>query len=385
MDGAEYLQSFKPSAETTVCRPLNFREDVLHDTTTEFESLLAAMYNDGHISALGSEEAAPLLEMAVYFREQEAFTRQYMSRIRKSPQRRIESRKASTKNLKKNYMHLDADERMRSDRELLLAIMLDSSRSLTANCVTMTHSEYLKSRDTSLGPRDVAALAIKTTVQNSRGTTASFLQRVCTPIEVERVMVGRKTIAVDMNLRYEGQIDQHLRGDFKTRQWDSPKWQLTSAMQELDGYCTLLEWTISRRLPYLPVFTPVAMESGTQESCHKSRRSDILLLNFAQPDIVPIQFKTGISDKDRQSYDTDNVAIITGEDMGLGVYGQGIRTDVHGKALTATTLRETFGHVATQWAAAYAGGKNGKRVAALNEQMRPAFERFDQILPAYMS
>lgn len=160
--------------------------------------------------------------------------------------------------------------------------------------------------------------------------------------------------------------------------WDEALHMICAHFTELDAFVAAYEWIIDRQLPVVPILAPTAVDKEIYELEDGKLNSDILLLNLANNEIIPVQAKTRAT-RDKRDIYSDEVILVDPQELGL-VDIETALVKVDGRVSTGKKSKTYHGALMTEFMQSYAPKKNGRK--SQNDRLKTAFQFFDRaVLP----
>lgn len=168
------------------------------------------------------------------------------------------------------------------------------------------------------------------------------------------------------------------------REWNKPLQLLCGYLAEVEAFVALQEWVLERNLPYMPIMAPLQYEQGKLQPSFRggNMRADILLCCLLpdRNEIIPIQVKNDVTQKQRSEYNS-NVVLVGAKELGM----ESIESCVLQMASDKKTgIRGTmrYGRILSHYLAARPAGGRARQPSKADRQLladtlNPAFTFFD--------
>ncbi len=130
-----------------------------------------------------------------------------------------------------------------------------------------------------------------------------------------------KVFQIDAQKRHNNQVlpkwlDTHNK-------WDSAMQRIIgNGLLEFDAYFSLLQWSVDRGVPAIPIISPATLENALIFEGAKNTNSDMLLCSLSGNTVIPIQVKNKITPNRRAEY-IDDMRFLT--PVELSIYQTGNR------------------------------------------------------------
>lgn len=373
MDAKEYLGSFRPTPEPD---ELNNSDLVDH----ELEEILGQLYSTGDVYFLGDLPSPQVVEYAREFKSGSDF----LNRLLKENAGHIAQLPANGQQGKVGMFTVPpvtppetrVEWAMEADNEasIITNTGIQVTTSMLSNAI---HKVSTRAPINEKQKQKAISWAVKGAIGDGRREVLSMLRPSLGSIVLRHWYYGQAETDFEVSLNRPVQFPTP-RWLKETTEKDHVVHRLCASLGEVDAFVALLEWVQLRDIPYLPVFTPRAMESGQQLSGNGNLHSDLLLCSLGSRDIVPIQSKVVSTTSNTQKYDLENIVIVSARELGTEEVKPAI-VEYNGNKKSGRVVEAAYGKLYTDWYNAYNSG-NSRLKKQLHKDMGQAFTYFDKAI-----
>jgi hypothetical protein len=373
MDGKEFFEKVQ-HAQLYGDRGDTLAE-VTHASSDQLHGMLSALYGEGQIEFVPTDETPESIVLAHDFIDEDkrtqALARQYQQMQRKQLY--------ASGNVRFQFKTRQGDESASLGTDTLTKLVdealvkarneiVHDSTLILARSVVQAHTQQPK---IAIGKLSHAKIAY----DNIAGHNRRFSEHVGSNAFHIDVVSDSKGKTIEVGAAPRKPMD-NLPAWLSNREgWDNAvSTMIGHGMLEFDAYFALVAWCMDRRLPIIPVATPIGLESARLGEDYLNTNSDILLCNIETNDIVPIQVKNSTTAEKRNGY-IPEMKFITPSLLGIQEIGQRIVKSKEGNTSLISVTTTHYGKLASEYMNRVE--RKGKTKKTADDPFQTAFRNFD--------